>query len=287
MARAFGNYEDVLADASVDAVYVSLPNSMHHEWTLKALRAGKHVLCEKPFSVTAAEAQEMFDVAQREGRVVMEAFMYRSHPLTHAVQAAVAAGAIGQLRMIRTSFCYRTTKIEGNVRFSTELAGGVLMDVGCYCVNFSRLFAGEEPSVIQAAGHRHETGVDDLVVGTLQFPSGIHASFTCGMSVQADNTAYLCGSDGYIEIPIPWKPPAKQAIFTIARSTPPRMDDPKQIVTPPRETRVVDVAGELYALEADDFAAAVLDGTPPRVSREDTLGNTRVLEEIRAKLGFA
>ena len=282
-----GSYESLLADPTVDAVYNSLPNSLHHAWTIKALRAGKHVLCEKPFAMTRTEAEEMFAEAAKAKRVLVEAFMYRSHPLTHSFIDAVRGGEIGDLKMIRTSFCYRTTRIDGNVRFDRKLGGGGLMDVGCYCINFSRMLAGEEPSEIHASAHFHERGVDDLVVATLKFPSGVCASFTCGMSVHADNTAYVCGTDGYIEVPIPWKPPAQGAVYTIARSTPPKMDlaagaPPR----PPRETRTIDAGKELYALEADDFAAAVLDGKPPALTPADTLGNMAVLDEIRRQIGL-
>jgi predicted dehydrogenase len=284
---AHGSYDELLANPAVDAIYNSLPNSMHHEWTIKALQAGKHVLCEKPFAVDAAQAQEMFDVAQRTGKVLVEAFMYRSHPLTHAIVKAVKDGAIGELRLIRTSFCYRTSKIAGNVRFSRELAGGGLMDVGCYCVNFSRLFAGTEPVKTSAVAHLHESGVDDLLAATLQFPNGVLASFTCGMIAQADNTAQLCGSEGYIEVPVPWKPPASESIFVIARGTPPRMDGPVKIpAAPARETVRVSVDGKLYGIEADDFAAAVLDRKNPAVTREDTLGNMRTLDELRRQIGL-
>lgn len=284
--QSFGSYGAVLESDAVDVVYIALPNSMHHEWTLAALRAGKHVLCEKPIASNVAEAGEMFDAAERAGKVLVEAFMYRAHPLTLAVIEAVRAGAIGELKMIRTSFCYRTRKIDGNIRFSQALAGGGLMDVGCYCINFSRLFAGGEPGRIEVAGHVHETGVDDLAVGTLAFESGALASFTCGMTVQADNTAYLCGSDGYIEIPVPWKPPKENAEFTIARSTPPRMDSVGVAapVVPPREKRAVTAGVDLYAVEADDIAATILDGQPPRITREDSVGNMIILDTMRRQL---
>lgn len=287
ISAVHGSYDDLLADPAVDAIYNSLPNSMHYEWTIKALRAGKHVLCEKPFAVDAAQAQEMFDVARQTGKVLVEAFMYRSHPLTHAILKAVKDGAIGELRLIRTSFCYRTTKITGNVRFSRELAGGGLMDVGCYCINFSRLFAGGEPVGMSAVAHLHETGVDDLLSATLQFPNGILAGFSCGMIAQADNTAQLCGSEGYIEVPVPWKPPANESLFVIARGTPPRMDGPvKTPAAPQRQTVRVNVDGELYGIEADDFTAAVFDGNTPTVTPHDTLGNMRVLDELRRQIGL-
>jgi predicted dehydrogenase len=272
----------------VDAVYNSLPNSLHQEWTIKALRAGKHVLCEKPFALTRAQAQEMFDASRKAGKVLVEAFMYRSHPLTHAVIDAVRSGEIGELKLIRTSFCYKTSRIDGNVRFQRELGGGGLMDVGCYCINFSRLLAGEEPVQVSAAMHMHERGVDDLLVATMRFPSGVLASFTCGMTVHADNTAYVCGSEGFIEVPIPWKPPPRQASYTIARSAAPRQDLASGAATPrpPRQTRLVDASIELYALEADDFAASALDGKPPAVSEADTLGNMAVLDEMRRVIGL-
>jgi predicted dehydrogenase len=279
IGSAYDCYEKLLADPEIDAVYNSLPNSLHHQWTLSALRAGKHVLCEKPFAVNQVQAMEMFQAAGESKRLAVEAFMYRCHPLIHAVKAAVDSGAIGELKMIRSSFCYRTTKIAGNVRFEPELAGGCLMDVGCYCINFSRYFAGAEPSRVTAAAQYHPSGVDDRVVATMQFPNGILASFAAGMSAQADNTATLNGTEGYIEIPIPWKPPAGEAVFIVARGNPPKMDGPvKSAAGPGRETVRVPVQGELYGIEADAFADCVLDGKSPWITPQDTLGNMRVLD---------
>ncbi len=287
VASSYATYQQLLDDTNVQAIYNSLPNNLHHEWTIKALRAGKHVLCEKPFALTRTQAQEMFEAAKKQKLVLIEAFMYRSHPLTHAVIDAVRAGEIGQVKLIRTSFCYKTSRVDGNVRFDRTLGGGSLMDIGCYCVNFSRLFAGEEPDKIAASAHMHERGVDDCVTATLHFPHGIVASFTAGMTVHADNTASICGDEGYIEVPVPWKPPVQKAAYTVARSTPPKMDlAAGQKPPPPRETRHVDAGKELYALEADDFASAVLDGRPPALSEADTLGNMAVLDEIRRQIGL-
>jgi predicted dehydrogenase len=190
------------------------------------------------------------------------------------------------VRLIRSSFCYFTSRRDGNIRFNAELAGGAMMDVGCYCVSFSRLFAGQSPSSIGAAANRID-GIDDLAAATLAYPNGIIATLSCGMTVHANNTAYVCGSAGYIEIPVPWKPPRQRAEFTIARSTPPRMDHAhSQAGTPPpRETCFVDAGMDLYALEADAFAAAVLDGKEPFVTADETLANMRVLDEIRRQIG--
>jgi predicted dehydrogenase len=291
---AYGSYEALLGDDGVDAIYNSLPNNLHHEWTIKALAAGKHVLCEKPFAVNLREAEEMFAAARQHGRILTEAFMYRTHPLIKEVARVVQSGAIGRLRHIRTSFCYRTTRIHGNIRFDPALAGGALMDVGCYCLNFARLFAGAEPIGVTCAGNVHETGVDDHTAGLLTFPGGLLATFACAMTVQADNTATLCGDEGFIEIPIPWKPPADNAVYTIAHSTPPRQDltgpRPPSMTgaAPPRETRTVSTGGVgLYGVEADDFAATVLDGTPATVPPADTIGNMRLLDQIRAQVGLA
>ncbi|MFW6032568.1 MAG: Gfo/Idh/MocA family protein, partial [Phycisphaeraceae bacterium] len=193
IAHAHGSYEALLADDGVEAVYISLPNSLHHEWTLKALAAGKHVLCEKPFASNEQQAREMFAAAERADRRLVEAFMYRSHPLTRAVIEKVRQGAIGNLKLVRTSFCYRTRHIEDNIRFDPALDGGALMDVGCYCLDFSCLLAGEAPESAEASAHIHPTGVDDYVAGSMKFPSGVLASFCCGMSVQTNNAAIISG----------------------------------------------------------------------------------------------
>jgi predicted dehydrogenase len=283
---SIGSYDDVLRNRDVDAIYVSLPNSLHHEWTLRALRAGKHVLCEKPFAVNAAQSQEMFDVARQSGRLVVEAFMYRSHPQTLAALDVVRNGAIGAVKLVRTSFCFRTAKTLGNIRFDPQLAGGAVMDVGCYCVSFARLVAGEEPVSIDAVGQLHDAGVDDLTAGTLVFPSGVVATFHCGMTLQSDNTAYVCGTEGYVEIPVPWKPAVEGSRFSVVRQTPPLMDGNPRPTAPPRETREVPGGQNLYAYEADHFADAVLGGKPPAVSEADTMGNMRVLDEIRRQIGL-
>lgn len=274
ITAAYGSYEAALADPTVHAVYISLPNGLHHEWTLKALRAGKHVLCEKPFAANLAQAQEMFAVAAQQGRLLMEAFMYRSHPLTHAVRQAVADGAIGRLCMIRTSFLF-SIKSQTNVRFDPALAGGSLMDVGCYCLNFSRFFAAAEPESLSAIAHLHPSGVDDYVAAHLRFPGDLLASFTCGMTVRADNTASLLGEEGYITIPIPWKPPVIGAEYTLVDAA------------GTRHTYSVSAGKDLYALEADDFAAAALDQAPLPVTPADTLGNQQALDQLRRQMGLS
>ena len=285
IASSYGSYEAVLTDAQVQAVYISLPNAMHHQWTLAALRSGKHVLCEKPAAVTVEQAEEMFAQATKHGRVLVEAFMYRSHPQTAAVIEVVRSGAIGELRMIRTSFCFRVRHTEGNIRFDASLAGGSLMDIGCYCLDFSQLMAGEQPEVVTAAGVLHSSGVDEYTAGAMRFPSGVLGSFACGMALQADNAALVCGTGGYLTIPWPWKPQAARVEFYRDGMTPPRQDHSGGSA-PQRQVYAVEADRPLYALEADAFAATVQDAAPPAMTAEETIGNTRSLVALRRQLGL-
>ena len=289
IATAHGSYDDVLADPEVDAVYNALPNLYHKEWTLKALAAGKHVLCEKPMGMDAAEVREMFAAAEASGKLLIEAFMYRTHPQTQAVIQAVRDGAIGNVKTIRATFCYRTHKIQGNTRFDQSLGGGAIMDIGCYCVDLCRQITGENPSKILASGRLHEStdggAIDVSASGVLQYPSGIDATFTCAMDTQASNLAQICGDDGYIEVPVPWKPTEGKSTWTL------------RVMQKPRQDGVPDEAGEelttytneadkpLYALEADAFARAVLDGEPPFMTAEDSIGLADVLDELRRQVG--
>lgn len=283
ISRAHGSYDALLADEGVDAIYLSLPNSLHHTWTLRALAAGKHVLCEKPFASNANQAQEMFSAAERAGLLLMEAFMYRCHPLTQQVVERVRQGVIGNLRLIRATFCMRTRNTAGT-RFDAALAGGALMDVGCYCLSLARMLAQAEPIAAHAVGQLHPSGVDEYVTGSLQFPGGILGSFACALTVQTNNTAYICGDEGYIEIPVPWKPAATGARYVLAQMTPPRQDGALK-PPPPRQTIDVDAPAPLFGLEADAFAAAVLDGAPLPVTKQDTLGNMQLLDDLRSQLG--
>ncbi len=296
---AHPTYEALLADPTVDAVYVSLPNHLHHDWTIAALKAGKHVLCEKPIAVNHSEAERMFDAASRHGRRLVEAFMYRSHPQTLAVVDEVRRGTIGTVKLIRSSFCFRVRNTAGNIRFDTATAGGALMDVGCYCINFSRLIAAAarpghdgmlEPHFVQGVAALHESGVDELSSVVMQFPGGVLAEFTCGMALQADNSAYVCGDEGYLTIPWPWKPTPDKSGYVIAHGVPPKQDitaaGPKLPVPPPRQEVTVPVAGDLYGLEADHFADHVLDDAEPALTAADSLGNMVVLDALRRQIGL-
>ena len=283
--KAYGSYEEMLEDPEIEAVYNPLPNHMHVPWSIRAAEAGKHVLCEKPIGMNVAETLELMAARDRTGVVMGEAFMVQSHPQWLRTMELVRAGRIGQLRSAVGSFSY--FKLDaGNIRNIREYGGGGLMDIGCYCINFARLFAGAEPTAIHAAVNFHPGGVDELAVATLVFPNNIVSSFTCGMCLHADNTAYLCGEDGFIEVPVPWKPAPDNSKFIVTRGNEPKMDKPKSVAPPPREVRSIDAPGDLYQMEADDFAAAVLDSQRPRITPEDSVGNMRVLDEMRRQIGL-
>jgi predicted dehydrogenase len=285
---AAGSYDELVRRDDVDAIYVSLPNNLHHEWTIRSLEAGKHVLCEKPLAVSADEAREMFDASRRARRLLIEAYMYRAHPQTAAVMQQVRSGAIGELRHVRTNFSFKVARTAGNIRFDPALAGGALMDVGGYCLSFSMLVAGAPPSVVHAIGRRHPAGVDEQTSVLMQFPAGLTASFTVGMAMQADNTAMISGSDGYLEIAWPWKPVAGRSGYVIARQIPPRQDAAGRPVpaSAPREAVEVPVDQDLYGIEADAFAACVFDGVAPFVSEAESVEYARLLQSIRRQVGL-
>jgi predicted dehydrogenase len=268
--KAHAGYDRLLADPNVEAVYVSLPNALHREWTIRALEAGKHVLCEKPLAATAVDAEEMFAAAKLNGRLLVEAFMYRCHPAVARLIETVRSGAVGQLKLIRTHFTFNRPEPADDVRYQPQLAGGSLMDVGCYCINLARALAGSEPTAVQAVAHLHPSGVDDYAAGTLDFDGRLLAAFTCGMTVEADRTTYVCGSEGYASIDTPW---FSDGTFTLVREG-------------KRETIRAEAPMAPYALEAEAFARAVRDGVDPWITKADTLGNLRVLDALRRQIGL-
>jgi predicted dehydrogenase len=266
-----GSYASLVDDASIDAIYISLPNGLHREWSMRALDAGKHVLCEKPMALNHAEAVDMFDAAERCGRHLVEAFMYRCQPFIDEVLSLVRDGAVGEVRLIRTNFTYSRPISSTDARYVVEQGGGALMDVGCYCFNLARAITGAEPTSSHVVGHLHESGVDDWAAGTLTFPGDVLATFTCGMRVSSDHTTYICGSDGYIEVEFPWLG-----------------DGRFHIVGPDgRESRRVASSLPHYALEAERFAGVVQDGDAPWIPPADTLGNLALLDQLRSQLGTA
>ncbi len=176
--RAYGSYEALLADPDIEAVYISLPNTMHCEWSIRSLEAGKHVLCEKPLTRHPEEAEAAFDAADRAGRFLMEAFMYRHNPQTKHLRSLIDEGAIGEVRLIRSVFSYSLYDAD-NIRLRTDVEGGALMDVGCYNVSGSRLVGGEPESVYGSAWYG-PSGTDWVFTGSMRFPGDVLATFDCG-----------------------------------------------------------------------------------------------------------
>ena len=200
--RAYGSYEALLADPEIEAVYISLPNTLHCEWSIRALEAGKHVLCEKPLSRHITEALAAFDAAERTGHLLSEAFMFRHNPQTLRLKQLVDEGAIGELRLIRSSFSYSLYD-EDNIRLQTEHEGGALMDVGCYCVNGSRLLAGEAETAYAQAWFG-PTGTDWVLTGNLRFPGDVLAIFDCGTALVDRDELEAIGTEGSLFVDDPW-----------------------------------------------------------------------------------
>jgi predicted dehydrogenase len=269
--RAHEGYEALLADPDVDAVYIPLPNSEHAAWTIAAARAGKHVLCEKPLAMTAAEAEEMVRACANEGVLLMEAFMYRLHPSWEAVRDLVASGRIGRVRAVQSWFSYFNDD-PGNIRNVPELGGGSLYDIGCYCINLSRMLFGGEPTGIEASVTRDATGTDVLTSAILAFDDDV-AVFTCSTRAEPDQRVHIYGTEGRISIGIPFNiPPDRPAEITVTAG-----GDPP--VSPNSETLTFAAADE-YTIQAERFANAVLDGRPLPIPPEDAIGNLRVIDAI-------
>jgi predicted dehydrogenase len=201
--RAYGNYEELLEDPDIEAVYNSLPNSMHVDWSIRALEAGKHVLVEKPMGRHPEDVERAYDVAERNGLLLMEAFMYRHHPQTHKLKEVVQSGAIGELRQVRAAFCF-TLEDPADVRLNPELDGGSLMDLGCYCIGITRLLAGE-PELVFGRQRVGPTGVDLRFTGLLQFPGDVFGEFHCGFDLPEESGVEAIGSKGSVVVSEPFR----------------------------------------------------------------------------------
>jgi predicted dehydrogenase len=272
--RVHGSYEALLEDPEVDAVYVPLPNHLHARWTIEAARAGKHVLCEKPLAMGAVEAERMVETCAAQGVVLMEAFMYRLHPSWVAARELVASGRIGRLRSVQSWFSYFNDD-PTNIRNVLEFGGGALMDVGCYSVNLSRMLFGGEPRRVLASVERDASmGVDVLTSGLLEFDDGV-ATFTCSTRAEPDQRVHVYGTEGRIAVGIPFNipPDIPTQVFVTAGGDPP--------VAPSTEVLTFEPADQ-YAIQAERFADAVLDGTPVPTPPEDAIANMRVIEEVFA-----
>ncbi|MGZ4321289.1 MAG: Gfo/Idh/MocA family protein [Solirubrobacteraceae bacterium] len=260
--RAYGGYDALLADPDVDAVYISLPNSMHVEWSVRALEAGKHVLCEKPLGRRAADVNRAFDVADREGRLLMEAFMYRHNPQTRRLVELVRDGAVGRVRLIRSAFSFAEAD-PANVRLTTALDGGALMDVGCYCVSGSRLIAGE-PQRVGAEQVAGGDGVDIVLAATMRFADDVLAHFDAGLALNTRDELEVVGDEGSLFLDDPWH--CLEPVIEMRRH-----DTCERI-----EIEVVNS----YRLEAENMSAAIRGEAPLLLDRADALGQARTIEAL-------
>jgi len=269
--RAHGSYEALLNDPEIDVIYNSLPNDLHAEWTIKALRAGKHVLCEKPIALTIAEVDSMIAASKETGRVLAEAFMYRHHPQTLKAQEIVESGLLGQLQLIRGSFTF--TLNRDTHRSDPLRGGGSIWDVGCYPISYARMIVGAEPLEVfgwQAKGgvlsaSKDPTGIDETFVGQIRFAQDVHAQFDCGFNSPSRSYVEIVGTHGTLNVPAPFKPGRNEKIFLTS-------DDKIETIKIPGQ--------ELYLGEVEDMADAILLGKPPRVSLDDSRGNISAITAL-------
>ena len=260
---AYGSYEELLADPAVEAIYNPLPNTLHCEWSIRALEAGKHVLCEKPMSSSIAEVEQAFAVAERTGLHLTEAFMYRHHPQAKRLAALVAEGAIGALRVIRSTFSYGLFD-ESNIRLRTDVDGGSLMDVGCYCVSGSRLLAGE-PEAVFGRAFIGPTGTDWAFTGSLRFRGDVFALFDCATCLPNRDELEVIGSDGSLFLDDPWH--CLDPVIELRR------DDGTE--------RIEMEAANPYQLELEDLGRAIRTGSAPLLGRDDAVAQARAISALR------
>ena len=260
--RAYGSYEALLDDPEVDAVYISLPNTMHREWSIRSVEAGKHVICEKPFSRRPGDVEAAFDAADRAGRLLTEAFMYRHNPQTAKLVELVRDGAIGELRVVRSAFSYSLYDTE-NIRLRTDVDGGSLMDVGCYCVSGSRLLAGEPESVYGQA-YIGPSGTDWVFTGAMRFPGDVHALFDCGTSLLGRDELEAIGTEGSLFLDDPWH--CLEPVIELRRS-----DGVEEIRLDPTDS---------YRLELENLADAIGGDAPLLLGRDDALGQARTIAAL-------
>lgn len=266
---AYGSYEELLQDPEIDAIYNPLPVNLHAEWSIRAMEAGKPVLCEKPMALNADEVKAMTEASEKHGVLLSESLMYVYHPLTVRFLELLKEGRIGEIQNVRALFHAQIN--EGNIRLSKATGGGAMLDVGSYCTSVMRHMAGEEPDAVKAVATYNDDGVDLLTSGVLHFPSGITGHFSCGLTAAFDCTYAAYGTEGVLRVDrgamCAW--PGEE--FKIAHVS---GDGTEEITVP---------AGNAYALIAEDFARALLTGEPMRrVSLDDTLRNLAVIDRVLA-----
>jgi xylose dehydrogenase (NAD/NADP) len=261
--RAYGSYEELLADPDIEAVYISLPNTLHSEWSIRSVEAGKHVLCEKPLSRHPEEVEAAFDAAERAGRLLSEAFMYRHNPQTARFRQLLDEGAIGEPRLVRSTFSYGLYDTD-NIRLRTDVEGGALMDVGCYCVSGSRLATSAEPVSVYGQAWVGETGTDWVFTGSLRFPGDVLAIFDCGTALTERDELEVMGSEGSLFLDDPFH--ANQPVIEQRRDG--------------RVERIELEPADSYRLELENLSRAIRGEAELLLGREDALGQARALEAL-------
>jgi predicted dehydrogenase len=262
--RWHGSYEALLANPDVDVIYNPLPNHLHAEWTIKALEAGKHVLCEKPFALTLAEVEAMYAAAQKAGRVVAEAFMYRHHPKILRTKELLDSGALGEVHFMRASFSFTLDRPD-DIRWKPEMGGGALWDVGCYPVSLARYLFGA-PERVEGWQVRAPSGVDATFAGTLYFPGQRVAQIDCSFAMPYRTHAEIVGSEGGLTITRPFQPDFPESRLLLQRG-----DHAEEIE--------LDNPGR-YWLEIEDMHDAILNGAPPRITPAETRGHVETILEL-------
>ena len=265
--KAYGTYEELLGDTSIDAVYIPLPNHLHVPWTIKALKAGKHVLCEKPIALTASEAEELLEETRKHPQLkVMEAFMYRHHPQWLRALELINEGGIGDVKTVHSFFSYYNDD-PGNIRNMAEIGGGGLMDIGCYCISLARLVFDSEPQkVLGKIEYDPQFRTDRLCSGILDFGNGT-STFTCSTQLVPYQRVNIFGTEGRVEIEIPFNAPPDKPCRMLHQ----RQDKIEEI-----ELEICDQ----YTIQGDLFSLAVLNDTKVPTPLEDAVGNMRVIEAV-------
>ena len=271
--KPYASYDEVLSDSEVDAVYIATPHHLHAEWTIKAARAGKAILCEKPFTLNATEAEQAIAAVREAGVFFMEAFMYRVHPQTLKIKELVRSGAIGRPLVVNAEFGFAASRDWTNFRADGALGGGGLMDVGTYCTTFASMVAGEE--AVEACYQAEITakGYDAFGSGSLKYPSGMAAAFSTGIHAELTNDARIYGEEGSIHVPSPWKCSGGNVIL-------------KRKGKENETFEFSTTNDELYGMEADAVAASLETGECPHMTIAETLANMRTLDRLKASAGL-
>jgi xylose dehydrogenase (NAD/NADP) len=259
--RPHGSYEALLNDPEIDVIYNPLPNHLHAEWTIRAVEAGKHVLCEKPLALSLAEVDAIADAAKKHGRIVTEAFAYRSHPQTRKVKEIIETGKLGKVRMVHGSFTFVMNNPD-DVRWKPEMGGGSLWDIGCYPLSFTRWVLGAEPQDVFGWQVIGPTGIDETFAAQLRFPGEVYFQLNCSFKIPSHEFMEIVGEEGTLSVPQPFNSGIRKTMY----------------LTRDGKTSAITVKGpDPYQAEVEDFADSILLDKPVAVSLADSRLNTAAI----------